>query len=166
MPATLPVPIAFRLPDGWLPARPEALDAPGVAFAAVHPQPDAGFSANITIDGDVPPVAATLADLADASVEHLRQVAESVEVAGRREVGSAEAPALTQRLLFSAVAGDTRRDLVQSQVYLSMPDKDDPHKRAVVRLALTATASQHDAVLGDFQDFVRTVRPDTGTEAR
>lgn len=166
MPATLPVPIEFRLPDGWLPARPEALEAPGVAFAAVHPQPDAGFSANITIDGEVPPDTATLADLADASVEQLRQVAESVEVAGRRQVGSADVPALTQRLVFSAVTGDTRRDLVQSQVYLSLSDVADPHKRAVIRLALTATAAQHDTVLGDFQDFLRTVRPDTGTEGQ
>jgi hypothetical protein len=64
-----------------------------------------------------------------------------VSVAARREVGSA------------------------SQVYLSLTDVVDPHKRAVVRLALTATAAQHDAVLADFQEFLRTVRPDTGTEA-
>ncbi|WP_416959958.1 hypothetical protein [Streptomyces sp. Agncl-13] len=40
----------------------------------------------------------------------------------------------------------------------------DGTRRELVQ-ALTATAAQHDAVLGDFQDFVRTVRPDTGTEA-
>jgi hypothetical protein len=169
MPATLPVPIRFRLPDGWLPVRPEPGDgwaaAPDVAFAAVHPRPDAGFSANITIDGEIPPDAATLADLADAYVDHLSEIARSVSVAARREVGSAEAPALTQRLTFSAVSGGVRRDLVQSQVYLSLTDVVDPHKRAVVRLALTATAAQHDAVLADFQEFLRTVRPDTGTEA-
>ncbi|WP_411086913.1 hypothetical protein [Streptomyces sp. 061-3] len=161
MPATLPVPIEFRLPEGWLPARPEAFDAPGVAFAAVRPQPDAGFSANITIDGEFTPDAATLVGLADESAERLREVAESVVVAQRREVGSLDAPALTQRLTFSAVAGDARRDLVQSQVYLSIVDTKDPHRRAVIRLALTATAAQHDSVLGEFQDFVRTVRPDT-----
>ncbi|MFI6038628.1 hypothetical protein ACIBBD_31755 [Streptomyces sp. NPDC051315] len=166
MPATLPVPIEFRLPDGWLPASPEVLEAQGVAFAAVRPQADAGFSANITIDGEVPPATATLADLADASVEHLRQVAGPVEVTGRQEVGSEDAPALTQRLLFSAVTGDTRRDLVQSQVYLTLSDVADPHKRAVIRLALTATAAEHDTVLGDFQDFLRTVRPETRTERR
>ncbi|MET7349088.1 hypothetical protein [Streptomyces mirabilis] len=31
-------------------------------------------------------------------------------------------------------------------------------------LVLTATASQHPTVLDDFRDFVRTVRPDTGTD--
>ncbi|WP_258563765.1 hypothetical protein [Streptomyces himalayensis] len=38
----------------------------------------------------------------------------------------------------------------------------DPRKRAVIRLVLSASASQHAYVLGDFQDFVRTARPDTG----
>ncbi|KOG29632.1 hypothetical protein [Streptomyces resistomycificus] len=164
MPTTLPTPIEFRLPQGWLPAQPEGFEAANVAFAAVHPQPDAGFAANITIDGEIPPDAVTLVDLANSSVERLREVAESVTVSHRREVGSADAPALTQRLTFSTVVDDTRRDLVQSQVYLSLSDIGDPHKRAVIRLALTATAAQHDAVLGAFQDFVRTVRPDTGEE--
>ncbi|WP_308435261.1 hypothetical protein [Streptomyces minutiscleroticus] len=38
---------------------------------------------------------------------------------------------------------------------------EDPRKRAVIRLMLTATAAQHDTVLHDFQAFVRTVGPDT-----
>jgi hypothetical protein len=159
------MPLEFRLPEGWLPARPEGFNAADVAFAAVHPQPDAGFAANITIDGDVPPDALTLADLADTSVEHLREVAESVMVAHRREVGSFDAPALAQRLVFSTVVDGAHRGLVQSQVYLSLSDVENSHKRAVIRLTLTATAGQHDAVLGDFQDFVRTVGPDTGTAA-
>ncbi|MER7686182.1 hypothetical protein [Streptomyces sp. NPDC097610] len=165
MPTTLPMPIEFRLPEGWLPARPEGFDAAGVAFAAVHPQPDAGFAANITIEGEVPPDAATLADLADESVERLREVAESVVAAHRREVGSTDAPALTQRLTFTTVVDGARCDLVQSQVYLSLSDAEDPHKRAVIWLTLTSTAAQHDAVLGEFQDFVRTIRPDTGAGA-
>lgn len=161
MPTTLPVPIEFRLPEGWLPARPEGFD-PGVAFAAVHPRPDAGFTANITIDGGFPKDGVTLAEIADASVEQLRGFAESVEVVHRREVGSEDAPALTQRLSFSAVADGVRRELVQSQVYLSLVDTGDPHKRAMIRLALTATAAQHDEVLEQFQEFVRSVRPDKG----
>ncbi|WP_406386973.1 hypothetical protein [Streptomyces sp. NBC_01618] len=55
-----------------------------------------------------------------------------------------------------------RRPRRQSQVYLSMLDVADPSRRAVIRLILTVTASQHLAVLEDFRDFVRTVRPDTG----
>jgi hypothetical protein len=166
MPTTLPVPIEFRLPEGWLPAPAEVVHGLGVAFGAVHPQPDAGFTANITVDGGFPLEEVTLAQLADASMERLREEAESVVAVDRREVGSADAPALTQRVAFSAVVDETRRDLVQSQVYLSVVDIQDSRKRAMIRLALTATAAQHDAVLGDFQDFLRTVRPDTRAGAQ
>jgi hypothetical protein len=161
MPTTLPVPIEFELPEGWRAASPDGVGAPGAAFIAMHLQPDAGFTANITIDGDYRPDAAMLPEIADESVERLRQAAASVEVTERREIGSADAPGLTQTLAVSAVAGGVRRDLIQSQVYLSMLDVTDPRRRSVIRLILTATASQHPAVLEDFREFVRTVRPDT-----
>ncbi|MFK0196459.1 hypothetical protein [Streptomyces lavendulae] len=155
MPTTLPVPIDFSLPEGWLPASAPA----GVAYAAVHPQADAGFAANITVDGGLPREGVTVVELADASVERLREFAESVTVTSRRELGSDSAPALAQRIAFSALAGDMRQDFVQSQVYLFLTDDVDPRKRALIRLALTSTAAQYDSVLVDFQDFVRTVRP-------
>ncbi|RST06157.1 hypothetical protein EF910_10540 [Streptomyces sp. WAC07149] len=160
MPTTLPVPIAFTLPAGWQPVP----AFPDVAYAAVHPQPDSGFTANITVDGGLPKEDVTPAELADASVERLREFAASVVVTHRQELGSVDAPALAQRVTFSAVAGDGRRDFVQSQVYLFLPDGEDPRKRALVRLALTSTADQYESVLEDFQDFVRTVRPDGGAE--
>ncbi|GAX52339.1 hypothetical protein [Streptomyces olivochromogenes] len=165
MPTTLPVPIEFELPEGWHAAPPDEAGAPGAAFVALHPHPDAGFTANITIDGEFRPDAAALPEIAQESVERLRQTAMSVEITGRREIGSAEAPGLTQTLAVSAVVGGLLRDLVQSQVYLSMLDVADPRKRSVIRLVLTATASQHPTVLDDFRDFVRTVRPDTDTGA-
>ncbi|MEW1900938.1 hypothetical protein [Streptomyces sp. NPDC086147] len=162
MATTLPLPIEFRLPEGWIPAPPDEVDAPAVAFVALHPQADAGFTANITIDGDFLSEAETLEGVADDAVERLRDGAESVAVVRRRDVGSAQAPGLTQRLALTAVVQGVRRNLVQSQVYLAMLDSADPKRRAVIRLILTATATQHDHVLEDFQDFLRTVRPDTG----
>ncbi|MFF7180018.1 hypothetical protein [Streptomyces sp. NPDC008121] len=166
MPLTLPVPIEFRLPDGWQPAAPpEGLDAPDVAFAAAYPHPDRGFTANITVAGEVPPEAAALSDLADESARRLSAFVDPVAVARRQEVGSPDAPALTQLLTFPAVVGEVRLDLVQSQVFLTFPDAHDPRRRAVIRLVLTATAGQHDEVVGDFREFVRSVRPDTGAEA-
>ncbi|UUY47561.1 hypothetical protein NRK68_10220 [Streptomyces yangpuensis] len=162
MPTVLPVPIEFRLPEGWLPARPEGAGVSDVAFAAVHSRPGAGFTANITIDGGFPKDGVTLTEIADASVERLRELAESVEMVHRSEVGSEDAPALTQRLSFSAVADGARHELLQSQVYLFLVDTENPHKRAMIRLALTATTAQHGEVLHQFQDFVRSVRPDNG----
>ncbi|MEU3722020.1 hypothetical protein [Streptomyces sp. NPDC031705] len=164
MPATLPVPIEFRLPQGWQAAPPDEVGAPDVAFVALRPQPDApdgGFTANITVDGEFLADGVTLEELADASVARVESGAEAVRLAGRREIGSPQAPGLTQRLDVTAFTGGALRELVQLQVYMTIQDIADPHKRAVIRLVLTATAAQHDGVLGDFQEFLRTVRPDT-----
>ncbi|MFD3552274.1 hypothetical protein ACFWWA_09215 [Streptomyces goshikiensis] len=46
-----------------------------------------------------------------------------------------------------------------------MPDVEDPAERAVIRLALTVTPAQHEAVPAGFQDLVRTVRPSAGEGA-
>ncbi|GAT83089.1 hypothetical protein STXM2123_3789 [Streptomyces sp. F-3] len=53
------------------------------------------------------------------------------------------------------------RDLVQTRVHLSVLEVTDPRRRSATRLVLSATASPCPAVLDDFRDFVRTVRPDT-----
>ncbi|MDI3417955.1 hypothetical protein [Streptomyces luteolus] len=161
MSTELPVPIEFRLPEGWWAASPDQVGASDVAFVALYSEPDDGFTANITIDGEYRSDAMALHEIADESVQRMRELAEEVTVNGRSEVDSADAPGLTQTLTFTTVAGGTRRPLVQAQVYLSMLDADDPGKRAVVRLALTAAAAQYENVLGDFQEFVRTVRPET-----
>ncbi|MER5812634.1 hypothetical protein ABT143_31365 [Streptomyces sp. NPDC002033] len=158
MPATLPVPIEFSLPEGWVPA-PAPED---VAYAAVRPQPDGGFAVNITVDGGFPKEDVTPADLADASVERLRSFAEEVAVTRRSELGTPDSPALAQRITFSAAVGDSLRDFVQSQVYLFLLDTEDPGKRALVRLALTSTVAQEGGVLEDFRAFVRSVHPVTG----
>ncbi|GAA2713936.1 MULTISPECIES: hypothetical protein [Streptomyces] len=165
MAATLPVPIEFRLPAGWRPTDVDGRAAAEVAFAAVHPEPADGFTANITISGEYRSGATTLTELADDSVERLRRLAESVVVAQRHEIGPLDTPALTQRLVFSVRIGDAYRDLVQSQVYLCITDVLDSHRWAVVRLALTAAASQHDDILEEFQGFVRTVRLTMDSEA-
>ncbi|MFK0257490.1 hypothetical protein [Streptomyces sp. NPDC090445] len=166
MPTTLPIPIEFSLPEGWRPAPPDEVGAPGVAFVALHPEPDAGFTANITVDGDFWTGGETLADIAEGAVERLRRAAGPVVVADRRELGSADSPALGQRLTFTAVVAGVPRELVQSQVYLAMQDVADPHQRVVIRLILTVTATQEDSVRGDFQEFLRSVGPDTGAGGR
>ncbi|MFI7342963.1 hypothetical protein ACIBUY_34080 [Streptomyces sp. NPDC050085] len=164
MPAQLPTAVDFQLPEGWSPASPETCDSFGVSFAALHPHPDDGFTANITLDGEVPARDTPLTDLADTSLELLAQTAESVHVVDRREVGPADAPALVQRVVLEAAVEHERRDLAQTQVYLPLVDTDDPHKYAVIKLALTSTTEQHHEVLEDFQAFVRTVRPSAQEE--
>ncbi|MEU0048636.1 hypothetical protein [Streptomyces sp. NPDC006309] len=159
MSTKLPIPIRFDVPHGWRAAPPDEAGAPGAAFVAIHPPSDAGFTANITVDGEYRPDTATLPEIADESVALMGESVTSLTVTDRRETGSADAPGLTQTLTFSVVAGRHSHELVQSQVYFSMLDVDDPHRRVVIRLVLTSTASQHPALLDDFRDLVRTVRP-------
>jgi hypothetical protein len=54
-----------------------------------------------------------------------------------------------------------KRELVQSQVYLSMNDTEDARKRAVIRAVLTSTVEQFGSVIDDFREFLSTLRPDT-----
>ncbi|MDR7302621.1 hypothetical protein [Haloactinomyces albus] len=162
MAAELPVPIRFRLPDGWQAKDPEQVGADDVAFVALHPESQQpGSTANITIDGDYRPDPAALTDIADESVHNIEQVAETVTVTQRSELGSAEAPGLGQVLKFSTVINEVARELFQCQVYLSMLDTENPEQRVVLRLALTANQEQFTALMEDFQEFVASVRPDT-----
>lgn len=159
----LPTPIAFRLPEDWHPVPPDEVDAPNAAFVAMLPGPDRGFTANVTIDGGYRPDSSPLTSMADHSVRTLRASLagpDAVAVLNRAEVGSEQAPALTQTLKITTPVDGAELDLLQSQVYLSMLDSQDPTKRAVIRLVLTATTEQHQAALPDFQWLVSTVRPD------
>lgn len=160
MATQLPIRIEFRLPDGWNSAPPDDVGAPGAAFVAVYGTPSEGFTPNITISGELRPDAATLDDIADESIARLRESVDSVRLRKRAEAGTADAPGLTQALDLDAMVQGERRSLVQVQVFLSVQDQQDASKRAVLDLIMTCALEQLDDVLGDFQEFVRTVRPD------
>ncbi|MQA11885.1 MAG: hypothetical protein GEU98_25750, partial [Pseudonocardiaceae bacterium] len=67
MATTIPIPVNFRLPDGWQAAAPDEVGAPGAAFVALHPASRTDFTANITISGEYRPDEAALTDIADES---------------------------------------------------------------------------------------------------
>lgn len=161
MATTLPVPIQFELPEGWVAAPPDEIGAPGAAFVALHPdaQPT-GFTANITIGGEFRPDPASLEDIADESIERLAESTTAATLGSRNEFGDAGAPGLTQLVRIREQVGGVERALTQCQVYLSMSDVDDERKRVVLQLALTATEEQLRDVLEDFQRFVASVRPE------
>ncbi|WP_031478159.1 hypothetical protein [Streptomyces bicolor] len=158
MATTLPVKIEFSLPEGWQPASPDEMGAPEVAFVALHPESRDGFTANITIAGKMRNDLADLVTLADESVQRLSQ-GTTVRVAKRHQVGTPEAPVLTQTLRLSGRLRGLPVELVQSQVYVTMQDVHDPAKRAVLEFTLTSKLSQLDAVQEDFKEFVRSIRP-------
>ncbi|MDV6014728.1 hypothetical protein [Haloechinothrix sp. LS1_15] len=158
MSTTLPVPMEFTLPEGWQSVPPDEAGSPGVALVAMHPASSEGFTANITVAGELRPDEASMATIADEAIVRLRQGA-SVELQDRTEVGDEDAPGLTQLVRLATTVNDQQLDLVQSHVFLGILDSEDPRKRAVIQLTLTATPGQFDTVVGDFQQFVRTARP-------
>jgi hypothetical protein len=161
MATTLPVPIEFELPHGWVAAPPDEVGAPGAAFVALHPDPrPAGFTTNITIGGDFRPDQASLADIADESVERLAASTTEAILGSRNEFGDAEAPGLTQLVRIRERIGGVERALAQCQVYLSMSDVDDARRRVVLQFALTAAEDRLGEVVGDFHRFVASVRPE------
>jgi hypothetical protein len=158
MATTLPVPIEFELPRGWVAAPPDEVGAPDAAFVALHPDERRGFTANITIGGVLRTDHAALAEIADESVETLASHAVTATLDGRNEFGDEAAPGLTQLVRIRERINGVERALAQAQVYLSVSDVDDEHKRVILQLALTATEEQLDGVIRDFQWFVSSVR--------
>jgi hypothetical protein len=156
----LPVRIEFSLPDGWQAAPPDEVGAPGVAFVALHSASRGGaangFTANLTIAGEFRDPTLPLSTFADESLRRLEDVASSVRVRDRTDVGPSDAQGMTQVL---DIEMGPNQWLVQCQIYLSMDDYYDRRRRAVIELVLTCTPEQLDEVLADFQQFVRTVRP-------
>lgn len=162
MVTTLPVPIEFSLPDGWRSAPPDEVGASEAAFVALHPSSSKGFTANITISGELRTDGAPLSQVADEALGKLERSVGSVRLGRRNEVGSEQNPGLTQAVTMTVQLQDRVQDLIQLQAFLSLADVRDAERRAVLHFVLTATPDQFEHVVGDFQQFVATVRPDQG----
>jgi hypothetical protein len=164
MATTLPIPIEFSLPKGWRSVSPNEVGTPDVAFVALHPDPDTvhqGFTPNITISGEVRGEDVSMEQIADEAAENLRGTAREVKIGRRNEVGSADDPGLTQAVRISVELSGRARDLLQFQVFIGVRDQQDPNRRAVLHIALTSLPEQFEQIIGDFQKFVSTIKPET-----
>ncbi|MBK1788481.1 hypothetical protein [Prauserella cavernicola] len=108
------------------------------------------------LEGEVRSDGAALATIADESVATLSAAGAGVSVASRDDVGGAGAPGLTQDLRVTTPSGPVR-ELVQSQLYLTVPDARDP----AVRALLTVADADFAGVIGDFRSFAASIRLDT-----
>ncbi|MEW2502205.1 hypothetical protein AB0878_17150 [Amycolatopsis sp. NPDC047767] len=163
MAGTLPVPIEFSLPDGWRSVPPDQVGTPDAAFVALNPaSAREGFTANITITGELREDDVALTAVGDEAVEKLRAAgAQGVQLGRRNEVGSAENPGLTQAVKLTVGLKGKQVDLVQFQVFLPMRDQQDPQRRAVLHVVLSALLeNQFEHVIDDFQKFLTTVKPE------
>ena len=160
MVATLPVPIEFSLPEGWRSVPPAEAGAEQAAFVALHPPASQGFTANITISGEVRDDDVPLTRIADEAVDELRASGRDVHLGRRNEVGSAASPGLTQAVKISVELNGREQEVGQFQVFIVMRDTRDERRRAVLHVVLTALPDQFDEVFGDFQQFLSSIRPE------
>lgn len=161
MATVMPVSLHFQLPDGWVAGDPDEAGAPGAAFIAGHLGSVEGtFPANIVIQGELRPDAASLEKIANEPIKQTQQddAFTAAQVVERREIRASRTPGLVQIMKVVIDRGGTAQPLIQTQVFLSMRELDDPTKRAVVTIQLTATPSQFSTVIDDFEAFLRTVR--------
>ncbi|MCR3723068.1 MULTISPECIES: hypothetical protein [Prauserella salsuginis group] len=163
MATTIPVPIEFSLPEGWVSVSPDEIGTPNAAFVALRPDTGGdGFTANITITGEVRDGDVQLSDVAAEAAERLRGGAYEVKVGNTQATGTAENPVYTQPLRIDADVAGRRRYLVQYQVFMGFTDTADPTRRAVIEIVLSSTPETFQSVFADFEEFLGTIRPDQG----
>ncbi|WP_114423442.1 hypothetical protein [Nocardioides houyundeii] len=155
----LPVPVEFRLPEGWEPVRPEEWGVDNAAFMAVRRDAPGDYVPILSISGDWRLDYITLETIADESVELARAQADEVELLDRKEIGSEEAPAILQLLGVNATIDGRGWELRQGQVLSGLVDVKDPSRRVVVIYTVTCAAEQFDVVGREFQAFMSTVKP-------
>ncbi|HEY8718169.1 hypothetical protein [Pengzhenrongella sp.] len=162
MPA-VPPPVTFSLPAGWRPASVEAVQAAGLGFIALHPSPDTGFTANITLGGQTVTEPDAVTALADAAVLRLHATEQDVTIRHRGVVGHAPAPGLAQEVRLTTMVNAAPLELAQLQVFLPAVDVADESRQVVYTVTFTATVRQAGELVEDFQAFVRSVRPGPAT---
>jgi hypothetical protein len=159
MVGTLPVPIEFSLPESWRSVRPDDVGSGEAAFVALHPPSVDGFTANITVSGEVRPATVPLTQVADEALAQLRIGARELHVGNRTTTGSPTSPGLTQAVRMSVELHGRVRDIAQLQVYVGMRDVRDGRRQAVLHVSLTATPDQFAQVVDSFLQFISTIRP-------
>ncbi|OLT47602.1 hypothetical protein BJF85_15420 [Saccharomonospora sp. CUA-673] len=166
MATTIPVPIEFSLPEGWLSVSPDEVGAPNAAFVALRPDTGGdGFTSNITISGEVREASVGVEDVAAEAVERLRGGAHEVKVGTTKSTGTEDSPVFMQPVRLDVDVAGRRRYLVQYQVFMGFSDVSKPSQRAVVQIVLSSTPEAFESVFADFETFVGTIQPDQGGAA-
>ena len=157
MSVQLPIPITFRLPEGWAAADPDQAGAPQAAFVAIDPRDGDRFTPNITVTAVPKRPDWSMVDAAEESVRALAHNAD-VAVTHRFVFGSDAAPGLTQSVRLTTTVDDVRLDLVQVHFLMTCRDTEDGAKQALLKIVLTATVDQAPTAQRDFERFLATLR--------
>ncbi len=158
--STLPAPVRFTLPDGWVAVPPREVKADNAAFVAVYPEMKGVFTPNITVTGHVRPHYASLEQVAEQALAELRSGASDVQVGERSEIGNASHPGFVRAVRFALPYGGKPLYIVQRQAFFRMRHPRSSAHMAVLQVVLTALPEQFVNLLDEFHDFLSTIRPE------
>lgn len=142
------------LPEGWHLIPPEALGTPGIAFAATHETPDAGFTANVTVGvqrSDEPGLAVALGAEAVRAIEATEQ-----EVALHRREQRGDT-AVAQEVHFTTTIGGVPVPMTQVHEFVAVPGADGG-PATVWTVSATATRAQAEALADGLDELLGSLR--------
>lgn len=157
--ATIRLPVAVDLPDGWRAVDPALTGTGQSAFAAVRETSGAKFIPTITVELDRTSDAPDFLAIADAAAARLAAQVTELVVLDRTPIGSDGPPGMTQVIWLRVPGRDSAElDLVQSQVHLGIGIDTAGRDTLLVQLTCTAEPTQTAAVAGEFEQFVASFR--------
>ena len=145
---------AAPLPEGWHLIPPETLGTPGIAFAAAHETPDAGFTANVTVGvqhSDDPGLAVELGAEAVRAIEATEQ---DVALARREQTGDL---AVAQEVHFTTTGDGVAVPMTQVQEFVAVPGAEGG-PATVWTVSATATRAQAEALADGLAELLGSLR--------
>ena len=145
---------AAPLPEGWHLIPPETLGTPGIAFAAAHETPDAGFTANVTVGvqrSDDPGLAVELGAEAVRAIEATEQ---DVALARREQTGDL---AVAQEVHFTTTVDGVAVPMTQVQEFVAVPGAEGG-PATVWTVSATATRAQAEALADGLGQLLASLR--------
>ncbi|MBW0253726.1 hypothetical protein [Cellulomonas sp. PS-H5] len=145
---------APALPEGWHLIPPQTLGTPGIAFAAAHETPDAGFTANVTVGvqrSADPGLALELGAEAVAAIEATEQ---DVALARREQTGDF---VVAQQVHFTTTVDGVAVPMTQVQEFVAVPGADGG-PATVWTVSATATRAQAEALADGLAELLDQLR--------
>lgn len=133
---------AAPLPEGWHLIPPETLGTPGIAFAAAHETPDAGFTANVTVGVQRSADPGLVVALGAEAIRAIEATEQEVVVARREQQGDS---AVAQEVHFTTTVDGGAVPMTQVQEFVAVPVADGGPER-VWTVSATATRAQAEAL--------------------
>lgn len=133
---------AAPLPEGWHLIPPETLGTPGIAFAAAHETPDAGFTANVTVGVQRSADPGLVVALGAEAVRAIEATEQEVVVVRREQRGDS---VVAQEVHFTTTVDGDAVPMTQVQEFAAVPVGDGGPDR-VWTVSATATRAQAEAL--------------------